>query len=223
MSGILALAREHHVHVVEDAAQALFSRSQKGMMGTIGEMGCFSLGITKLVSMGFGGFVATRRQDLSDKLRLIREHGVTDRATESSTALGFNFRVSDLLSAVGIGQVQQADAKIDHVKKIYRRYCDGLENLPHVRVLPVDLDAGEVPLWTEVVCRDRPGLDAALRKQGIEIHPGSRSLSRSPQLRAAAVCQNSDFFDVTVARLPCGPGQPLTNVDRVIEAITALR
>jgi len=223
MTGISSLAQEHELHVVEDAAQALFSRNSQGMLGTIGDMGCFSLGMTKLVSMGFGGFVTTRRRDLYEKLKLIREHGVTDRAMESSTTMGFNFRVSDLLSAVGLGQMELADAKIEHVTKIYRRYADGLANLPHVRLLPVDLDAGEVPLWTEVVCADRAALDVALRRKGIEIHPGSRSLSRAPQLKASARCPNSDFFDETVARLPCGPGQPMANVDRVIEAIAEAR
>jgi perosamine synthetase len=222
MAGLAALARPRGIYVVEDAAQAMLSRSPAGMLGTIGDMGCFSLGMTKLISMGFGGFVATRSRELYEKLALIREHGVTDRMTETSTSVGCNFRVSDVLSAMGLAQLNRADEKVAHVTRVYSRYVDGLANLPHIRVLPVDLDKGEVPLWTEVICRDRAKVASALREAGIEIHLGHRSLSRSPQLQASGDYPNSQFYDRSLARLPCGPGQPLENVDRVIEIIRSL-
>jgi len=222
MEGILALARPRGICVVEDAAQAMLSRSPLGMLGTIGDMGCFSLGMTKLISMGHGGAIATRRDDLYEKLFLIRENGVTDRMTETATTLGCNFRVSDLQSAMGLAQLNRADQKVAHVIRVYQRYADGLANMPHVRVLPVDLDKGEVPLWTEVVCRDRAKIAAALLKEGIEVHFGHRSLGRAPQLRAAGDYPNSQFYDANLARLPCGPGQPLENVDRVIQIIRSL-
>lgn len=222
MEGIQALARPRGICVVEDAAQAMLSRSPLGMLGTIGDMGCFSLGMTKLISTGHGGAVVTRRQDLYEKLFLIRENGVTDRMNEMATTLGCNFRVSDLQSAMGLAQLGRADQKVEHVLKVYHRYMEGLANLPHVRVLPVDVDKGEVPLWTEVICRDRAKVQAALLKEGIEIHLGHRSLSRSPQLKAEGDYPNSQFYDRNLARLPCGPGQPLENVDRVIEIIRSL-
>jgi perosamine synthetase len=222
MAGIMALAQPRGIYVVEDAAQALLSKSPLGMLGTIGDMGCFSLGMTKLISMGHGGAIATRRKDLHEKLFMIRENGVSDRMTETATALGCNFRVSDLQSAMGIAQLNRADQKIAHVLRVYHRYMGGLANMPHVRVLPVDVDNGEVPLWTEVICRDRAKLAAALLKEGIEIHLGHRSLSRAPHLKATGEYPNSQFYDDNLARLPCGPGQPLENVDRVIEIIRSL-
>jgi dTDP-4-amino-4,6-dideoxygalactose transaminase len=222
MQGIQTLARPRGICVVEDAAQAMLSRSPLGMLGTIGDMGCFSLGMTKLISTGHGGAIATRRQDLYDKLFLIRENGVTDRMNEMATTIGCNFRISDLQSAMGLAQLGRAEQKVEHVLRVYHRYLDGLANLPHVRVLQVDVDKGEVPLWTEVICRDRAKVAAALLKEGIEIHLGHRSLSRSPQLKASGEFPNSQFYDRNLARLPCGPGQPLKNVDRVIEIIRSL-
>jgi len=222
MKAIMALAAPRGICVVEDAAQAMLSRSPMGMLGTLGDFGCFSLGMTKLISMGHGGAIATRRDDLYEKVHLIRENGVTDRMTETATTLGCNFRVSDLQSAMGLAQLGRAEQKVAHVLRVYHRYAEGLANMPHVRVLPVDVENGEVPLWTEIICRDRDKLAAALLAEGFEVHFGHRSLSRAPQLRASGDYPHSQFYDRNLARLPCGPGQPLANVDRVIEIIRSL-
>jgi perosamine synthetase len=226
MVALVALAARHGVRIVEDAAQAIFSKAAAGKAGTIGDIGCYSLGMTKLISTGQGGLVVTRDAALHDKLHAAKYHGVTTdhEGIETYSSLGFNFKFNDVAAAVGFDQVLNADDRIAAVCRIYEAYEDGLANLPHLRLLAVDLAAGEVPLWTEIRTPHREALYHYLAQRGImtrRLHPPlhlaphlSDDQSRFPcaiKLSAEGLC------------LPCGPAQSMSNVERVIETLRSWR
>lgn len=219
IEGIRALARERGIRVVEDAAQALFSKTTRGYLGTEGDAGCFSLGMTKLISTGQGGVVVTRSAEVYAKLKLIRNHGVTDGLSDEYPRMGFNFKFTDLLASVGLAQLARAADRITHVRRIYARYAEGLDKLAYLRLIPVSVSDGEVPLWVEALCPERGTLMEYLNTHGVETRRFLPDLHMSPHLGVQGPFPNSRLFAEQGLFLPCGPDQPLDNVDRVIELL----
>ena len=97
MRAINAIARRHNLVVIEDAAQALGSRNEDGLLGTQSDMGCFSFSVAKIISTGQGGFIATRNTTMYKKLLAMRTQGVGDIINAEWNQPGFNFRFTDIL------------------------------------------------------------------------------------------------------------------------------
>lgn len=216
---IAEIARAHELPIVEDAAQAIFSRSNSGNLGTLGTMGCFSFGMTKLVSTGQGGAVVTRDERLYEKLRAMRNHGVRDTISHEYLMAGNNFKFTDIQAAIGLGQVARADEKVKHCNTIYREYRAGLADLNDVSLLDVDVDNGECALWAEIVSPCRDELSIWLASHGIQTRKFLPSLHTAPHLACGGKFPNSTHFERTGLVLPSGPTQPLENVQRTIAII----
>ena len=223
---VLDLARPRGIAVVEDVAQALGARHLGRHLGTSGDMGIYSLGITKLVATGQGGFVATDDDALAERLRTAKVHGVRLMPAEDYQGLGINLKFPDILAAVGLVQLGRIEEKMANVRAVYHRYTEGLRNHPSVSVVPSALETGELPLWTEVRCRSRNRLVAHLTARGIETRLPHRPLHHAAHLGANGTDDdfpNASRLGAEMLILPSGPAQPLENVDRVIEAVLAFR
>jgi perosamine synthetase len=117
MRELLEVARAHDLIVIEDAAQAPGAVYEGRAVGTIGDMTVFSLNYHKHIHTGEGGIVTTDRQDLAERLELIRNHGesvVGDRGVHDLTnTFGFNLRMTELSAAVGIAQLPKLPWLLD--------------------------------------------------------------------------------------------------------------
>lgn len=98
MDALLDIARRHHLVVIEDAAQAIGAEYRGRRVGSFGT-GCFSLYATKNVMSGEGGMITTDDEELANRCRMIRAHGMQRRYYHDM--LGYNFRLSDLHAAIG--------------------------------------------------------------------------------------------------------------------------
>src|SRR2546423_10739745 len=109
MTALCALADRAGVQVVEDAAQAHGAAVEGRPVGSFG-LGCFSLYATKNLTTGEGGLVTTDRDDLAERLRLLRNHGMRHRYEYE--VLGFNYRMTDLQAAIGLPQLERYDETV---------------------------------------------------------------------------------------------------------------
>lgn len=219
MDEITALAQARGIAVVEDAAQAAFSRLGERYLGTLGDLGCFSLGMTKLIASGQGGIVVTRRKALYDKLRRIRANGVDSVINHRYVSKGLNFKVSDLLAAIALCQLRRAQASADHCAEIQASYARGLARLPFIDLLPFDAAAGERGPWAEAVSPQRDALIDFLAQRGIQTRRFVPSLNSAEHLACGDSYPNAERFGATGLILPCGPAQALANVERVVAAL----
>lgn len=223
MEPLLELARSAGVRVVEDACQAVLSRGPAGFLGTLGDLGCYSLGVTKLLTTGQGGVIVTRDAELNERLRRLKFHGVATGGTpwERYTGIGLNLKFTDILASMGLQQVTDAESRVRHVTEIYRRYRDGLAGHPRMRMSEIRIEDGEVPLWTEVETPELVPIREYLLARGIHtkrVHP---PLHQAPYFRAEGSYPHSCRFSDEILVLPSGPSQPLENVDATIEALRA--
>jgi dTDP-4-amino-4,6-dideoxygalactose transaminase len=141
MDAVLAVAERHGLAVIEDAAHAPGATCGSKKCGTIGSIGCFSFFSNKNMPVGEGGMVVTDDDELAERLRLLRSHGMTTLTwarhrghahSYDVVARGFNYRLDELRAAIGLVQlrrlpdVNQARAR---VAARYRRELDGANGL----------------------------------------------------------------------------------------------
>lgn len=134
---IMAIAKKHGVAVIEDAAHCPGAALDGKALGTWGDVGCFSFFSNKNLSTGEGGMVVTDRDDLATRIRLQRSHGMTtltyDRHKGHAhsydvTALGYNYRIDEIRSAIGLEQLKKLphnNARRQTFTAIYRQALAG--------------------------------------------------------------------------------------------------
>ena len=119
IKGLEEIAQEHNLLLIEDAAESFGAKLNGKKVGTFGDSAMFSLCQTKVFTTGEGGFIVTDSQDIYEKLKLIRSHGRAETADYFSSAehmdyvtLGYNFRMPDIVAALGISQLNKVDKLI---------------------------------------------------------------------------------------------------------------
>lgn len=218
MGQINLIAEKYNLIVIEDASQALLSKNKKGdFLGTLSSIGCYSLGLAKLISMGYGGFCVCHDKETYDKLVKFRNHGSSQLYAHEG--FGFNFKVSDLLSSMCRAQIARANEKINKVKEIYQLYSDAITQLDYIDLINVDIANGELPLYIEVRSKFRENIIEFLKHNGISTQILQQSLHTHKHLFSNGYFPNSETFDKELFRLPCGPSQGKENVLYVIEAL----
>ena len=128
MDAIMKLAKEHHLKIIEDCAQAHGAKYKGQYVGTIGDIGVFSLNVNKTIQTGEGGLCITNDEDLRYRLALIRNHGeaVVEEAEyrHIENIAGFNYRLSEIHAAIGKEQLK----KLDPLNKTRLDFVDRLSN-----------------------------------------------------------------------------------------------
>ena len=220
MLKIHEIAKRHSLFVIEDAAQAIASRNQNGYLGTQSAIGCFSLSVAKTISTGQGGFAVTNNDKLANRMRAIRTHGVENvKDPEKWGIPGFNFRFTDVLASIGIEQLNRLPDRIDHLKIIYKTYADKLKDT-RFKLIPVNLELGEVPLYNEFLVENRNKWIKRLENKQIETRPFYPDLDKAPYFKQKKInYPNSRKYGLMGIYLPSGPDQSITNINKCIEII----
>lgn len=139
MDEIRAIAREHNLLVIEDAAHALGADYKGRRIGSISDMTVFSFHPVKHITTGEGGMILTNDEALYRKLLLFRSHGITrDRTIMTKDdggwyyqqlELGYNYRITDIQCALGISQMKKLNAYVVRRRQLAERYGKELGNL----------------------------------------------------------------------------------------------
>jgi perosamine synthetase len=182
LQAILALADRHRLPVVEDACQAHGGRYHGRTLGTLGRIGAFSFFEDKVMTTGEGGMLITDEEALFERARRLRSYGeeqVTDigQRRYEHLELGFNYRMSALNAAVGLGQLPRLEAMVDRRNRNAAFLRERLAEAPGI--LPPQELPGCRHAWYKFVCRiDREvlALDAltaveALKAEGVPATP----------------------------------------------------
>lgn len=138
MDNIMAIAKKYNLPVIEDAACALGSEYKGRKVGNIGEIGCFSFHPRKIITTGEGGMITTNNKEVAEKVRLLRNHGMTiptDKRRKASVkkedypVIGYNYRMTDLQGAIGVAQMKKLKHILNKRRIIAKRYDTLLEKI----------------------------------------------------------------------------------------------
>lgn len=119
---ICALAADRGIHVVEDAAEAVGSRYDGRCVGTFGAFGTFSFFGNKTITTGEGGMLVTNDDEFNARCRLLRGQGMSPDRRYWHPVVGYNYRMTNICAAIGIGQLQRLGDKIDIRRRLWATY-----------------------------------------------------------------------------------------------------
>jgi dTDP-4-amino-4,6-dideoxygalactose transaminase len=152
---ILELARAHNLKVIEDAAHALPARDHSRMVGSIGDITCFSFYATKTITTGEGGMATTDNPEWAAKMRMLSLHGISHDAwnrysSEGSwyyevTHVGYKYNLTDIAASLGIVQLKKAELFAAARRRIAEQYSAAFAELAEIRT-PV-CDPGKQHAW----------------------------------------------------------------------------
>ena len=208
------------VALIEDAAGALGARRRERPCGGLGVAACLSFHPRKTVTTGEGGAVVCSDDELADAVRRLRHHGIEPRGEFEIRRPGFNYRLADILCAVGIPQLRRLDELLAARRRIAAAYA---ERLGGAAELP-SADEGDLHGWQAYVVRldRRDEALAALREQGVEAQIGTYALHRLAAYRDQGSFPGADACFEQALALPLHSRMSEADVDRVSEVLTSL-
>jgi dTDP-4-amino-4,6-dideoxygalactose transaminase len=227
---LLAACAEYDVPVIEDAAEAVGATYGDKAAGSFGTAGVFSFNGNKIITTGGGGMLVSHDLALLDRARYLSTQARQPVVHYEHTDIGFNYRLSNLLAAVGRGQLRGLDERISRRRAINTAYRAGLESLPGVTFMPY-ASYGEPNYWLTCILVDpdafgatHEDIRAALEAQDIEARPTWKPLHLQPVYAQAptvggAVC--ASIFDRGLC-LPSGSRLAPADQDRIIAIIGAV-
>ncbi|MFH1907538.1 MAG: DegT/DnrJ/EryC1/StrS family aminotransferase [Chloroflexota bacterium] len=176
MAPILDLAKQHNLHVIEDAAEAHGARYQGKRVGSLGEINAFSFYGNKIITTGEGGLLTTDEDALAEKVRFLRDHAMSPEKRYWHTEVGFNYRMTNLQAALGVAQMERIEEFIARKRWIAESYNQGLREVAAIRLPPEAPWATSVYwMYSILLNKDFPlsrdEVMARLRQQNIDSRP----------------------------------------------------
>jgi dTDP-4-amino-4,6-dideoxygalactose transaminase len=183
---IVAAAREAGIPVIEDAAEALGATHHGRPAGTLGDFGVLSFNGNKIITTSGGGMLLTRDPEAAARARHLATQAREPAPHYEHVEVGYNYRLSNLLAALGRAQLAGLQDKVARRREINARYRARLGDLPGVDLL-TERDGDRATYWLtcltidpEVAGTDREAVRAALVEAGIEARPVWKPMHLQP-------------------------------------------
>jgi dTDP-4-amino-4,6-dideoxygalactose transaminase len=215
------------VPVVEDAAEALGATYRGKPAGTFGEAAAFSFNGNKIITTSGGGMLVSHDPTLIARARHLATQAREPAPHYEHAEIGHNYRMSNLLAAVGRAQLEALDGKLEARRRINARYRAALEDRPGVAFMPV-ADYGEPNCWLTCLTIDpkafggtREEVRLALAERDIEARPVWKPMHLQPVFSSAEILGgdvSAALFDDGLC-LPSGSNLSEAEQDEIIEVV----
>jgi len=222
MDALLAIARKHELFLVEDCAEA-FGTYYKGVhVGGFGDISTFSFFGNKTITTGEGGMVATNDETLHDRMVHFKGQGLAAHRQYWHDVIGYNYRMTNICAAIGLAQLEQADAFLKSKRRIAERYRSGFDGMSY----SFHEEKSDVvhSYWMCSILVDDPAkrdpLRAHLAAKGVETRPVFYPAHTMPmyakKFQRHPVAEDIGWRGIN---LPSWPGMSDEQIDHVISAI----
>jgi perosamine synthetase len=227
---ILAVAAKYSLPVIEDATEGLGGRYRGKSLGSFGDAGCFSFNGNKIITTGGGGMLVTNNADWAARARYLTTQAKDDPIEYVHNALGYNYRLTNMLAAMGCAQMEQLDTFVEAKRQIAKRYQESMASVAGVH-LPEEADWAFSSFWMYTVLIDETVSPLDSRKliqeladQKIQTRPLWQPIhrSRAHSNAASPPSPNADTLYRQAISLPCSVGLTTCAQDRVVEVIAGL-
>lgn len=194
-----SICDKYNLKLIEDAACAIGSEYMGKKIGSHSELVCFSFHPRKVISTGDGGMITTNREDICERLKLLRQHGmsINDRVRHNSRTVvfedhvevGYNYRMTDIQAAVGIKQLDKLDWIVAQRRLVAEAYQQGLKDITCLQ-LPREEEGyfsnfQSFSVYLKPSCPlDRNTLMERLLKAGISSRRGIMTIHRETAYKA---------------------------------------
>jgi len=203
----LTLSRQRGLALVEDAACSLGAEIRGQRTGSLADASVFSFHPRKSITTGEGGMVVTNNAALADRIRSLKHFGL-DKAADRESAvfarMGTNSKLSDILAALGLAQMERVEEFLARRRELAARYDALLADRPGIDFPEVPPGGRHAYQTYCIFVSDRDRILGSLRSQGIEVQIGTYSLHDQPAFRDSSRCRLAgDFAGSRLAAARC--------------------
>lgn len=178
MDPLMELAKKYNLYVIEDATEGLGALYKDKPVGTIGHIGCFSFNGNKLITTGAGGMLVTNDEELGEKAKFLSTQAkvVNENKAVYHDEIGYNFRMPNILAAMGCAQLENIEEYIQAKRKNANHYNELLKDVEGI-TLPVEKEWARNVYWLySIIVEDEYGINRdtlikRLYNAGIESRP----------------------------------------------------
>lgn len=208
MGIISSIAKKYNLLVIEDAAEAHGALYKGRKVGSFSDAACFSFYGNKIITTGEGGMIVTKNKSFADKIKTLRDHGISKKRKFYHPKLGFNYRMTNLQAALGLGQMKRIDEFIEKKISIAGSYQKYLESLVPDIVLPPQAAWAKSVYWMYSILinkkgrQNRDNLIKYLKKNGIDSRPFFFPLHSTPRYKTQERLINAEVLGHTGLNLP---------------------
>ena len=230
VDALSSIARKHRLRIVWDAAQAHGARFRGKDVGCLPDIACYSFYPSKNMTTGEGGMLATNNSQWARELRLLRSHGEESRYRH--VRVGYNFRLTDIASAIGIHQLEKLAVSVRKRRMNARRLSLGLQGVPGIEIPQIPAGAEHAfCLYTIVLNQNdwnitRDEFQRSMTRLGIDtaVHY-PLSLHRQPIFKGYGSDRDlpvSARLAKSVISLPVHPDLSNDDIDRIVASVRNL-
>ncbi len=238
MGEITRIARKNDLIVIEDASHALGAEYKGQKIGSISDMTVFSFHPVKHITTGEGGMVTTNDEELYNKLKLFRTHGITRDSGLMSKSdgqwyyeqleLGYNYRISDIQCALGLSQLKKIDRFVNRRREIASIYYEAFGN-NHNLILPKEMNDSKNSYHLYVLQlknHNRKEVFDKLRNVGLGVNVHYVPVYKHPYYQKNGYmgieCVNSECYYERAISIPIYPLMNNEEVNYVVEKINEI-
>ncbi|MBI4707931.1 MAG: DegT/DnrJ/EryC1/StrS family aminotransferase [Candidatus Omnitrophica bacterium] len=234
MDSVMRLAKKYKLYVVEDAAEAHGSEYKGRKCGSFGDFGCFSFYANKIITTGEGGMVVTNNKKLAERAELLKDLSHSPGKRFLHTDLGYNYRMTNMQAAVGLGQLHKIKSFISKKRQMASQYSEELKVVPGLR-FPFEEDWAKSVYWMySILIEDSFGLTRdesrdKLHSQGIETRTFFVPMHQQPVIRKLCPEANrkkypvADYIAQKGLYLPSGLAITKGEIHRVCNVIKKIK
>lgn len=227
---ICAACAEYDVPIIEDSAEALGATYKGKMLGGFGEMGVFSFNGNKIITTSGGGMLVSDNKEYIERAIYLACQARDPVPHYQHSSIGFNYRLSNVLAAIGRGQLSVLSERVAARRRIYQKYVEALSDLPGIEFNP-QADYGDSNCWLTCIDIDAEKFGATnkelsdvLEILNVETRPIWKPLHMQPvfaEKRVVGGDVSRDIFERGLC-LPSGSSMSDEDFDRVAKGIRSV-
>jgi perosamine synthetase len=229
MDAIMEIAKEYRLYVIEDAAEAHGAEYRGRKVGAIGDVGCLSFFVNKVVTTGEGGMLLTNDDKIAERARFLKNLGYANRDKFLHTDLAYNFRFTNLQAAIGVAQMSRFEEVIAKKRNVAAMYTSRLREIRSLQ-LPVEESWAKNIYWMYSVVLedglpDRQTVRDRLDHAGVETRNFFHPLHKQPAFQKAGFVTEADSLPIAERLgerglyLPSSPSLTEKEVDTICQKL----
>ncbi len=222
MEKLMEIAKTYNLKVVEDATESLGSYYNHKHSGTFGNFGCISFNGNKIITTGGGGMILTNDEALAKKAKHITTQAKSDAFEYIHDEIGYNYRLVNVLAAMGVAQMEQLPKFLKRKKEIYIKYTQAFQNIKGFEVQKINENVNP-NLWLQTFkFNDSKKLMTYLTAHQIQVRPFWVPMNQLEMFKKEIYITDSDVAGTVYSHcvsLPCSTSITDEEVDKVIYAV----
>lgn len=206
MDTLKTIAEKNGLYLIEDAAQGHGAEYKGRKVGSFGDIACFSFYGNKIITTGEGGMLITNNKKFAIRARFLKDQAMSSKKKYWHSEIGFNYRMTNLQAAVGVGQLKRIDRIIEKKRKVAFMYNEYLGGIPAITI-PPELPEVKSVYWMYSILINpkaigRGRMMKLLAKRGIDTRPFFYPLNRLPMYCNSCRCPVAEDISRRGINLP---------------------